>query len=75
LNYFLKARRILENNPAEIKENWNYMSLLIVVGQTYYYLDDYESAKAVYEEILRLEPGFRYVKDVLYPGLLIKMNG
>jgi len=74
LNYFMKARRILEKKPDDLKGNWNYLSLLVLLGQTYYYLDDYESSKAVYEEILRLEPGFLYVKNDLYPGLLKKMN-
>lgn len=74
LKYFLKAKSILEISPDDLKENWNYMSLLILVGQTYYYLGDYASSKAVYEEILRKEPGFLYVKDDLYPGLLKKMK-
>lgn len=74
LDYFLKARKILERNPSDLKGNWNYISLLVLVGQTYYYLDDYETSKEVYDEILSIEPGFLYVKDVLYPKLLEKMS-
>jgi hypothetical protein len=74
LTYFLKAKNILEKNPDNLKGNWNYMSLLVLLGQTYSYLNDYKSSKAVYEEVLRMEPGFLYVKDVLYPELLAKIK-
>jgi tetratricopeptide (TPR) repeat protein len=74
IDFYLKAKEILEKNIANTKENWNYLSLLIVIGQSYYYLNDYASAKAVYESILLLEPGFIYVRDELYPQLLKKMK-
>jgi len=74
IEYFLRAKEILERDPSDIADNWNYMSLLLVIGQSYTYLDDLNSAKAVYEKILRLEPGFLYVKDELYPQLLKKME-
>ena len=50
------------------------MSLLILIGQTYTYLEDFTSAKKIYEEILKTEPGFLYVKDELYPEILKKME-
>jgi hypothetical protein len=74
IGYYLKAREILEKDPSNLKENWNYLSLLIVIGQSYYYLNDYASAKTVYENILSLEPGFIYVREELYPQLLKKMK-
>lgn len=74
LAYYLKAKELFENNPSFTTGDWNYMSLLIVIGQTYTYLKDFNSAKEVYENILRLEPGFLYVKDELYPKLLKKME-
>jgi tetratricopeptide (TPR) repeat protein len=74
IDFYLKAREILERDIANTKENWNYLSLLIVIGQSYYYINDYASAKAVYENILLLEPGFIYVRDELYPHLLKRMK-
>jgi len=74
LEYYLKARQLLEKNPESVSGDWNYLSLLIVIGQTYTYLKDYPSAKKIYEEILQIEPGFLYVKDDLYPYLLKKME-
>ena len=74
LGYFLKAKELIEKNPESLSDDWNYLSLLIVIGQTYTYLKDYDSAKKVYEYLLELEPGFLYVKDDLYPKLLKKAD-
>lgn len=73
LEYFLEAKKLIERNPESLADDWNYLSLLIVIGQTYTYLKDYDSAQRVYLDILELEPGFLYVKDDLYPKLLNKM--
>ena len=73
LEYFLEAKKLIEKNPESLSDDWNYLSLLIVIGQTYTYLKDYLSAKKIYEGILENEPGFLYVKDDLYPKLLKKM--
>jgi tetratricopeptide (TPR) repeat protein len=74
IEYFTRARELLEKNPSELVENWNYLSLLVIIAQSYTYINDLNSAKAVYENILELEPGFLYVKDELYPELLKKMG-
>ncbi len=74
LKYYLKARVLIEKDPEAINEDWNYMSLLIMIGQTYASMKDYTSAETVYKNILEIEPGFLYVKDDLYPGLLKKMK-
>jgi tetratricopeptide (TPR) repeat protein len=74
LEFYLKAREIIEKKPENINKNWNYLSLLVVIGQSYYYLNQYASAKSVYDRILELEPGFLYVKDDLYPRLLKKLE-
>lgn len=74
IGYYIKAREILEKDPDGTRENWNYLAVLILIGQSYYYLNDYASAKGIYEYILKLEPGFTYVRDELYPQLLNKMK-
>jgi len=74
LEYYLKARDLLERETDSITGNWNYLSLLVVLGQTYTYLNDYLSAQKVYDNILKIEPEFLYVKDDLYPKLLKKME-
>jgi tetratricopeptide (TPR) repeat protein len=74
LSYYFKAREILEKDPDNIKKNWNYLNLLTIIGQSYYTIGDYSSARDVYQYILRLEPGFIYVRDDLYPALQKKMK-
>lgn len=72
--YFLKARQMMEKDRNGLKENWNYLSLLVIIGQSYTYTGELASARTVYEEILRIEPQFLYVKDELLPELLTKMK-
>ncbi len=74
IGYFLKAKDLLERNRSDLADNWNYLSLLVVIGQSYTYINDFDSARAVYENILKLEPEFIYVKDELYPQLLKKIG-
>lgn len=74
IEYFLKAKELIEKNPSDLDSNWNYLSLLVIIGQSYTYIDDLNSARSVYENILKLEPGFLYVKNELYPGLLRKLE-
>lgn len=73
IEYFLKARQMLERDPADLTDNWNYLSLMVIIGQSYTYINDFESARAVYKEILKREPDFLYVKNELYPELLKKI--
>ena len=74
LSYYLKARELLEKDQAGLAGNWNYLNLLTLIAQSYSSVNDYPMARSTYEFILRLEPGFIYVRDDLYPQLLKKMN-
>lgn len=69
LDYYNKARALMEKERSLITENWNYLSLLVTLGQAYTYIEDYEKAEDIYEFILRTEPGFLYVKNELFPAL------
>ena len=74
IDYYQKAREVLEKDPANLKENWNYLNILTLLGQSYTIIENLSAAREMYEYILRLEPGFIYVRDVLYPQLLKKLN-
>jgi tetratricopeptide (TPR) repeat protein len=74
LGYYIRAKEILEKDKNGLKDDWNYLAVLLVIGQSYTYLDDFISAKAAYDYILRLEPDFVYVRDELYPELMKKMR-
>ena len=69
LNYYLKAQKLLEKDMKFNAEDWNYISILVLIGQCYYYLDDYESSKNYYDRILNIAPNFYYVKNELYPKI------
>lgn len=72
LEYFQKAQIILEKNSDQTSGNWNYLNLLTLIAKTYTALEDFNAAKITYENILRMEPDFTYVRDVKYPELFKK---
>lgn len=74
LVYYLKARTMMEKNGAQIRSDWNYLSLLVMIARAYIATNDLAKAKLMYEEILKFEPGFSWVRDDLYPLLLKKMT-
>jgi hypothetical protein len=74
LTYYNRAREILEKDKNGLNDDWNYLSVLLLIGQSYAYLEEFTSAKRVYDYILRREPDFTYVRDELYPELMKKMR-
>jgi tetratricopeptide (TPR) repeat protein len=72
IEYYLKAESLLATNKSALKEDWNYISLLTIIGKAYSETDNLKAAKNYYDKILRIEPNFRWVKDELYPKLLKK---
>lgn len=74
LDYYLKAKNLIERNHKETIEDWNYLSLLSMISKTYTELKDFKQAKTYYEKILKIEPDFLWVKNELYPDLLKKIK-
>lgn len=74
LEYYLKAKNLMEAAPSFLKDDWNYLSLLTTIAQAYVHLEDYRMAQAYYQKILKIEPGFLWVKNELYPQLLQKIK-
>jgi hypothetical protein len=70
LKNYLHAQGIMERDKKGLVENWNYLSLLSVIMQTYVYLHDYESSKLYYEKIVAIEPGLSSIKNDLYPEMI-----
>jgi tetratricopeptide (TPR) repeat protein len=73
ISYYLKAKAMMERNKDEIRGDWNYLSLLTTIAKAYESINDLPNAKLMYEEILRIEPGFMWMRDKLYPQLLKKL--
>jgi hypothetical protein len=74
LKNYLLAKDLMETDKEDLVENWNYLSLLTVIMQTYIYLKDFESSKLYYEKIVAIEPGLSSVKNDLYPEMIKKLN-
>jgi len=74
LTYYKKAQEIMESDPGEVKENWNYLSLLTVIAQAYSYTREYDKSKQYLDKILTIEPDFAWVKNELYQQLYDKMK-
>ena len=74
VGFFLKARALMEKKKDLIRGDWNYLSLLVTLARTYESINDLLKAKQVYEETLKFEPEFKWVKDDLYPNLLKKIG-
>lgn len=71
---FDRARKLMESQPELTTKNWNYLNLLVTIAQSHSYLGEYTQARTVYETIMKIEPGFTYVRDELYPQLLKKIK-
>jgi tetratricopeptide (TPR) repeat protein len=74
LKYYTRAQEIMESDQSEIKENWNYLSLLTVIAQAYSYTGEYDKSKQYLDKILGIEPDFAWVKNELYKQLYSKMK-
>jgi len=71
LTYYVKGIHILEKN-RDTDQNWVYLNLLTTVALAYDKTGRTEEARQTCVKILRNEPNYRYVKEVLYPGILTK---
>ena len=74
LKYYEKAEKLMEKDSEQLKNDWNYLNLLVMIAQGYNELKQYEKTKSYYEKIISKEPGFLWVKDELYPELMKKLN-
>jgi tetratricopeptide (TPR) repeat protein len=71
LHYYLKALNIIENDDPQIrKNNWIYLNLLVLAGQTEKEIGNKQKALEYYKKTLEIEHGFIWVKNELLPSLL-----
>ncbi len=74
VEYFEKALDLMRRSSSMTINNWNYLSLLTLIAQSYEMMNEWEKAESTYKTILESEPRFTYVKDELYPDFLKKRN-
>jgi len=72
--YYTKAEMLMEQDKQMIEQDWNYLSLLTTIGKALEETNDLKAARDYYEKILKIEPGYEWVRDELYPGLLGKLD-
>ncbi len=70
IDYFQKAERLMERDTNQLVNDWNYLSLLTLIAQSFEQTGQYEQAKEYYEKILKIEPEYKWVKNELYPHFL-----
>ncbi|MBN2349224.1 MAG: hypothetical protein JXJ22_10320 [Bacteroidales bacterium] len=63
---YLKAIRLFEESGTN-RDNWIYLNTLMIIARYYADTGKTEKADATYKKILKFEPGFKYVKEELYP--------
>jgi hypothetical protein len=74
LKYYLKAKMLMEKKPGFIPEDWNYISLLTIIGKVYWALDDLQTTKIYFENIMKITRKYDWVKKEMYPQLLNEIN-
>ena len=47
------------------KDNWLYMNLILTIADIYKNKKDYETTKQYYLEALELEPGYKFVEELM----------
>ncbi len=74
IEYFRKAEKLMAFEQELLKNDWNYLSLLTQIAQSYEQIGELEHAKHYYEKILFIEPEFSWVKDELYPQFINRIK-
>jgi tetratricopeptide (TPR) repeat protein len=65
--YFEKAIEYFEVSEEKTKCNWLYLNSLAWLARSYDKAKNVKKAYDTYQKILRIEPGFSWVKNELYP--------
>ena len=65
LLYYKKAKEVMRVDDSLYKENWLYMNLILTIADIYKNKKDYESTKQYYLEALELEPGYKFVEELM----------
>lgn len=73
IQYFEKAIKIIESSQST-SNNWKYMNVLTLLASSYEKTDQVKKADLTYRKILKIEPNYLRVKDLLYPAFLKSKN-
>ncbi len=73
---FSKAIQLFEklDSVDQLKPHWGYLETLAWLGRAQEQLENYDAAKFAYEKALKVEPNYGWVKFVLLPQLMKRLN-
>ncbi len=74
IKYYKKAQTIMEKDPIEMRNDWNYLNLLTNLVESYIEIKEYDKAEEYFQLILKVEPNFLWVKNELYPTFIKNKN-
>ena len=74
IKYYKKAQTIMEKDPIEMRNDWNYLNLLTNLVESYIEIKEYDKAEEYFQLILKVEPNFLWVKNELYPTFIKNRN-
>lgn len=67
IEHFRTAQQHMERSKDGIVGDWNYLSLLTIIADSYYQTKEYDKALGYLDKALKIEPRFLWVKNELYP--------
>lgn len=74
MKHYLRALELMEADSSKTVNDWNYLNLLATIINAYIDLKDFQKAKQYCIKTLKVEPGFEWVKNKLYPEVLKELN-
>ncbi len=74
INYYIKGLMLIEQNVHSLKDNWNYLNVIVTIILAYEELGQYKMAAQYCLKALTVEPDFDWVKNEIYPKILKQIN-
>ncbi|HOP04832.1 MAG TPA: tetratricopeptide repeat protein [Tenuifilaceae bacterium] len=73
--YYTKAAKLLEkSNNGNPPKTWIYLNTLAQLALAFEKSDEPANAEQTYQQILKIAPDFKWVKEKLYPNFIEKRN-
>jgi tetratricopeptide (TPR) repeat protein len=72
MKMYQKAVQLYERDPMLLKGNWLYLNALIGLASAAIEAEKFDVANATYRKILKIEPGFKWIRDEVYPEFRAK---
>lgn len=71
---YREALRLFETDRGPAVCNWRCLNTMVLLGQLLEEMGDYKGAREVYQQALKREPDFRWVREELLPAVENKLK-